>query len=465
MSPRPFSDELGVSEAVSATIVIIVLVTVTTIVYPLYSMVWTRDAEADFEQNARDSFLEIQKKLYELEGGESADVKVPMNASPFFLSLWGGRAGSFAVHADQNMFNDLNMMARCWFYPDRTYVLEGGGLLEGQSGIVQMLSPPMLVDAWEVSDNHIGIKTKYIWIENSFLYVASEGSAKVEIKCEDSWYEHAPLLEPNMENVIIDLEDNLHYLVGKENTYIIKNSELARDRVYWIKRAKKGAVAMWENAGDGAGGVLMAGIFGHQFWYYSFKENGDAVWYQVFEYEGPIPAKQVILKVAHQIADNDGIRKLIRRITLDNTPENLEDEKMEIEIWRDNSTSKGTWEVQENDITKYITRQGKYAIKLYSENMGVASGSIKGRTANLRVRWDNISIVYLKRSDYWMAWRGYLEKVKKELNSKGYNAKLSDDRLRLIIKGKDNDRTPGNDIFYYEEAKRFKVFVSVASPP
>jgi hypothetical protein len=65
------------------------------------------------------------------------------------------------------------------------------------------------------------------------------------------------------------------------------------------------------------------------------------------------------------------------------------------------------------------------------------------------------NVVITVSSAYSKAWGGYLQKLRDELDAKGYNPILSPDGMTLTILGR-----PGKDIYYYERVKEIEVILT-----
>ena len=101
-------------------------------------------------------------------------------------------------------FGVIGIETRGWFYPWRTFVYEGGAVIENESGTCYMVSEPVLVSVQDAGGENVGITVNYVFVDGSYSLVSS-GEREITLTCTSSGYRVTPREGPNRENVVIDL--------------------------------------------------------------------------------------------------------------------------------------------------------------------------------------------------------------------------------------------------------------------
>lgn len=92
------------------------------------------------------------------------------------------------------------------FYPDQTYVYEGGTVILIQDGVDLMIARPTMITVSETeNENLIRVDVNFWMIENRRASSTSTGTGTVEVFCRDSSYTVVPVDGPNCENLIIEV--------------------------------------------------------------------------------------------------------------------------------------------------------------------------------------------------------------------------------------------------------------------
>lgn len=105
----------------------------------------------------------------------------------------------------------------------------------------------------------------------------------------------------------------------------------------------------------------------------------------------------------------------------------------------------------------WISKRGTGKVEITCENSFYSVEPIYGPGENLVPNRENVVIDLEGKVMYRWAWRRYLEEMRDELGP--YYPVLDATALRLTIRGRDNDKVVGNDIFYYELVKRIVISI------
>lgn len=439
-----YPEERGVSEAIGGVVIAVVLLTVLALLTPILGSSGTRGAEAEYMKSVKESFLDIQEMVDLMSDGDSASLEIQMSSSPPFYAGGLERSGFISAGKDENKLNCLEYVAKGWYHPSRSFLFEGGAVIENHEGRVYMSSKPKMVKTRSLADDNIMVEVEYIKLMGNFR-LASKRSRRLELTCKSLRYENAPLGGPNSDNVVVNLEGKLQYTRSSSN--LLRNSSFTFGPEDWRKRVQAYAVGGWEDNGGPAWGC----VFG-RLRFYSLRRDlreNFVQWFQEFAYGDAVPpVENIKLSFSYQVGVVGSGLNVDVQVVLENT------DRLDTVIYHRNHTSSFAWERFENDITRFITRPGIYKIKLWCRNMRAGTSG-----SEVKVCWDEVYVIHKAQTDYWRVWRDYLKEVRDELNRMGHNADLTDNKLELIIHGK---RGPGvRDIFYFEKHKEVEVRVNV----
>ncbi len=153
------ADERGVSVVLGATLVIAIAVTAWAIFYPSYVQSSLKEKEVNHTRQVRSKLLELQSRVSWMDGrGEGGSVEIPMSAGSVFLFPSESPAGTLTTNpgseienASENITIDpgsIEFHGQNLYYPDQTYVFEGGHVFLVQDGTEIMISSSEDLISW-----------------------------------------------------------------------------------------------------------------------------------------------------------------------------------------------------------------------------------------------------------------------------------------------------------------------------
>ena len=226
---KSFGSEEGVVVPIATLLIIAIAIIAFLLFYPGYTHREVEEAERKHMESVRESFLKIQKKVYQMSEGEAFSEEIQMSCGHVPLVPDSGMAGVLSVFPlTDDKYGIIEFKARNQYYPSQTYAFEGGAVILVQK-VDLICWPPEMVTAWDLGDNCIRVNVENIIIvqpgvaeENS--RISRRGTGRVEVRCENSCYVVSPAprdnenqssalspVVPNRKNVVIDLRGKVKY--------------------------------------------------------------------------------------------------------------------------------------------------------------------------------------------------------------------------------------------------------------
>ncbi len=223
-------DEKGVSVVLGAILLLGIAVAVFPIWYNYYVENTMESKETDHMKSVREKYLELQSKVGFMDGpGEGGKVKIPMNAGSVRFFVGQSPLGTLATNPGSDIRVDntgvqeiitvdpgsIKFDGQNLYYPDQTFIFEGGHVFLAQDEVELMLSSDEDLISWENS-----LKVSYIKISGKEYSITSNSTESLNI----SWggRERFPKNKEweNTENIRINFEtqyDNvwMSYLIEK----------------------------------------------------------------------------------------------------------------------------------------------------------------------------------------------------------------------------------------------------------
>ncbi len=180
--------------------------------YPPYVASETKKLEKEHMEGVRETFLDIQQMVSLMGEGESKSIEIPMYPRSSFLIPPSGSAAGISITASAGeKFGALAYRLSNTYYPNQTYVLEGGGVILEQGGVEVMTFDPNLVSGLYLGDNYARVDVEEWYVVGENVWMSKTGSTALTISCVDDDYEVYTGDSPNAENVVVDLTGKVEH--------------------------------------------------------------------------------------------------------------------------------------------------------------------------------------------------------------------------------------------------------------
>ena len=221
--PKSFGSEEGIVVPIVALLLITIAVAAFLLFYPGYARREVKEAELKHMKSVRESFLKIQKKVYQMGEGETFSEEIQMSCGVFGSEV----AGVLSVSpSTDDKYGTIELKVINRYCPSQTYVFEGGAVILVQE-VDFMCWVPEMVTVLDLGDS-IRINVENIIIVQPVAeessWISKRGAGRVEVRCDESYYVVSPAprenenqssalspVVPNRENVVIDLRGKVKY--------------------------------------------------------------------------------------------------------------------------------------------------------------------------------------------------------------------------------------------------------------